>query len=85
MTPEEIKKLQENVPELRSLVRFLAIEANKLNTLDGLEGLEITERAYEVTARLRAYNKLKDILAPLVTVQEVIHTLNKREYTVDVV
>ena len=82
MTPEVIKKLQKNVPELRELVLFLAKKANELNTLEGLEGLEITERAYEVTARLRAYDKLKDILAPLVNVEEELSTGNNSEYVV---
>lgn len=52
---------------------FLATEANKLNSLDGMEEMDSAERAVEVTARLRAYETLKSILGVLLS-QEKLST-----------
>ncbi len=65
MTPQTIQQLQER-PEFKELLGFLASEASKLNTLEGLDKLTPDDRAVEATARLRAYETLSGILAPLV-------------------
>ncbi len=82
LKPETIKKLQAEFPELQELRLHLAQEAAKLNTLDGLGGLSITERAYEVTARLRAFETIKAILAPIVNVEDVLTPPDPKEYVV---
>lgn len=65
MNPQTVNKLRENIPELRELIAFLASEANKLDTLQGLDTMPIFERSYEITARLRAKQTIDAILAPL--------------------
>lgn len=70
MDPKTIATLQENHPEFKELLAYLAAKASELNTLDGLAGMTVTERAYEATARLRAYDKLLEILGPLVHRQQ---------------
>lgn len=66
MNPRIVQKLLENIPEVRELVAFLAAEANKLNTLDGInEPAEPTTLAVEVLARLRAKQTIDAMLAPL--------------------
>lgn len=65
MNPETVQRLAKH-PDFRELTDYLIIEAQKLNTLDGLSELKFTERAYEAAAKVRAYDKLKEILAPLI-------------------
>lgn len=68
MKPETIKRLQENVPELRELIAFLSAEATKLNTLDGvIDFHDPIQLAVAVKARIRAYETISTMLAPLVS------------------
>ncbi len=84
MKPETVKKLQENVPELRELVAFLAMEAAKLNVLDDLDSLPVSERGDVVSGRMWAYKTISRMLAPLVGAVEVPGRPDPSEYAVDV-
>lgn len=82
MNPETVKKLQENVPELRELVAFLAAEAEKLNTLADLGEFAHNDIAVEVIARKRAYDTIQRMLSPLLDVQESGSGIDVQEYVV---
>lgn len=66
LDPKIAQILLSEVPEMKAFRVFLAEEANKLNTLTGLDKLDFKERSYEITARLRAFEVLMTILAPLI-------------------
>ena len=70
MNPDTVKKLTEDVGEFKELITYLASEAQKLNTLDGVEKTGVSVEV-EVLARLRAYETLQRILAPLVNFQDL--------------
>lgn len=63
---------------------FLAEEALKLNTLDGLAGLSPDKLALEVVARERARDVLQKMLGPLISPQEAMTGGNPKDYAVDV-
>jgi hypothetical protein len=78
MRPETIAKLQSNSPEFRELLAFLASEAQRLESWEGLDKLSFHERAYEVTSRMRSVETIKGILGPLLG---VTHSLEKPDPT----
>lgn len=82
MSPQTIKKLQENIPELRELIAFLTAEAEELNVIADIHLTSPTEIALEVLARQRAYKTIKDILSPLLDTQETIISIDPSEYVV---
>lgn len=84
MKPETIRRLQENIPELRELLAFLRAEIAKSDTLDGLELLDFKERAYEASVRLRTRDRLVAMFTPLIDPVEAITSLNPKEYAIDV-
>lgn len=64
MNPQTIQRLKE-LPEFKELVAFIGAEASKLQGYDGLQDLSFTERAYEVSIRMRMKERLDAILQPL--------------------
>lgn len=64
MNPQLVKKLLENI-DIKEFVAFIQEEIFKLNTLDGLNLFNNEDKVIEVTARLRAKEKLEAILDPL--------------------
>ena len=82
MNPLVVKKLLENAPEFVEFRAFLALEANKLNTLEGIEATDESGIALEVKARVIAHKKLMDILSPLLNVQEILGGVDRKEYDV---
>ncbi len=80
MKPETIKRLQENIPELKELIGFLASEAAKLNTLDGLEAMTDKEQYEAVNGKIWAYKTITAMLAPLVGVQDTVIGVDPKEY-----
>lgn len=84
MNPQTITKLRENIPELRELVAFLKGKAEELNTLYGLDLMTSEDRAIEATARLRAYNTLYGMLAPLIDTPDKQKGVDPKEYAIEV-
>lgn len=82
MSPETVKKLQENVPELRELIAFLSAGAEKLNTLADIQLITAHDLAVEVMARKHAYKTITDMLAPLLDVQDTDVVTDSNEYVV---
>jgi len=69
MNPDLAKKLVES-EQGRELVRFLASECLKLDTLEGVSQDNAYEVAIEVKARKRALETVKRILDPLVSAKD---------------
>ena len=80
MKPESIQKLQQNVPELKELIAFLSSEVQKLNTLDDLADLDVTERHDALSGKLWAYKTLSTMLAPLIGTVPETHGADPSEY-----
>lgn len=79
MNPATIKKLLENVPELRELIEFINSEVKKLNDLSDIKLTDDREIAVEVLARQRAIETLERILEPLIS-EQVIEATDPHEY-----
>lgn len=74
INPKIANKLLEDVPEMRELIEFINLEADKLNKLsDPVIDLlsDPIELSIEIKARKRAYEALERILEPLVFRQEI--------------
>lgn len=83
MKPETIQKLTSDVPELKELIAFLIEEAGKLNNLSNLNmDMPYDQVAIEVKARQRAYEKIGDILHPLLNVQPKIEGIKNEDFVV---
>ena len=65
MSPETIKKLREQNPEFQELLDYLSQKAHEINTLEGMEKMSFTERAYEAGVRVKTHARIMDILGPL--------------------
>ena len=71
MNPKTIQKLMSDVVEMKEFISFLSQEAMKLNNLDDIKLEDPIEIAVEVKARKKAFEKIMDILSPLVNTQEI--------------
>lgn len=80
MKPETVQKLKQDVPELRELIAFLASEAEKLNTLEGIDDAIPHGIAVEVLSRKRAYQTLTAMLAPLIGDVQRLVGVDPQEY-----
>ena len=67
---ETLKVIKER-PEFQELLKYLAEEAVKLNSLSEMAELPHIEIVQEVLARKRAYETLKGILGPIVDIPEM--------------
>jgi len=81
--PQIVATLSQETPEFIALRKHLAEEANKLNTLEGLDSMDFKERSYEVTARLRAFEKLQAILEPLDNLSTPLAGFNASDYVIE--
>lgn len=79
MKPETIQKLQENVPELKELMAFLATELQKLNTLSDLPEAR-ADREIAVEGKRWAHKTLAAMLAPLIGKVDEIVGVDPAEY-----
>ena len=70
------QKLREN-PEIRRFIAFIQEEVGKLDSLQGLNLTKQDNLAVEVLARLRAKQKLEEILEPLLDTTEISEGFNK--------
>ena len=71
MISNETIKIIKNRPEFSELLKHLAEEVVKLNSLSEMKELPFDELASEVLARMRAYETLKGILEPLVDIPDL--------------
>lgn len=71
ISPQVAKKLMSNVAEMKEFIAFLSEEALKLNNLNDIKLDDPMELAVEVKARKKAYEKIVDILSPLINTQEI--------------
>ena len=60
-----------DVAEMKEFISFLSQEAFKLNNLNDIMLEDPMEIAVEVKARKKAFEKIMDILSPLVSTQEI--------------
>ena len=79
MNPKTVQKLMSDVAEMKEFISFLSQEAIKLNNLEDIKLENPIEIAVEVKARKKAFEKIMDILSPLVNTQE-IQSNSLREY-----
>jgi hypothetical protein len=69
MNPNLAKRLMD-LPEGRDLLAFLQSEAQKVNTLDGIDSTNLYEIAVETKARQQAHKALTEMLSPLLDASE---------------
>lgn len=67
---ENLQNIKER-PEFKELLKYLAEETQKLNTISDLEGTVWNELGDRVKARQEAYKTLKRILEPLIDLPEL--------------
>lgn len=79
--PQITKKLMADITEMKEFVVFLREEALKLNNLDDIKLDDPVELSVEVKARKKAYEKIVDILNPLLNTQET-YSNNSKDYIV---
>lgn len=81
LSPQTAKKLMSDVSEMKEFVSYLSEEALKLNNLNDIQLEDPIELSVEVKARKKAFEKIINILSPLLNTQEVFHS-NLKEYVV---
>lgn len=83
MNPQTLKRLQENLPELKELRMYLASEVKKADTLHGIEELPVDERSHEVSVRAGVKRRLETILTGLFPVDTATGA-DPKEYAIEV-
>jgi len=73
MDTEAIKKILDK-PEGQELVKFIALEALKLDSVSDIKLDDPVEATIELKARIRAYDKLENILKPLLALKDYDET-----------
>lgn len=87
MEPDQIKNLL-SIADFNNFLEFLALECDKLNSLQDLPGSSLStmadamEMAIEVRSRFRAYERIKSLLKPFVPIGNVSSGVDPKEYTV---
>lgn len=81
INPQIAQKLMADITEMKEFVVFLREEALKLNNLYDIKLDDPVELSVEVKARKKAYEKIVDILNPLLNTQET-HSNNLKDYIV---
>lgn len=79
MNNETLKKLLDN-PDFKAFAEFMVIEAQKLNHISDMDGIETQDITIEVLARKRAFKTLQSILEPILNYQEVSNETSREEY-----
>ena len=69
MDIDAIKKILDK-PEGQELVKFIASEALKLDSVNDIKLDDPLEATIELKARIRAYDKLESILKPLLALKD---------------
>ena len=73
MDIDAIKKILDK-PEGQELVKFIALEALKLDSVSDIKLDDPVEATIELKARIRAYDKLEKILKPLLALKDYDET-----------
>ena len=73
MDIDAIKKILDK-PEGQELVKFIALEALKLDSVSDIKLDDPVEATIELKARIRAYDKLENILKPLLALKDYDET-----------
>lgn len=81
INPQIAQKLMADITEMKEFVVFLREEALKLNNLYDIKLDDPVELSVEVKARKKAYDKIVDILNPLLNTQET-YSNNSKDYIV---
>jgi hypothetical protein len=66
MNPETAKKLMTDIQEFRDFISFLSSKALELNNLSDITLTDPVALSVEVKARQKAYDKIIEILHPLI-------------------
>ena len=84
MKPETVEKLHSQSPEFQELRNHLAMKLHELRYIPDVVSFNEREMAIEIAARQLAYNKLHEILEPLINPQLSTQgsAFDKREYQV---
>jgi hypothetical protein len=85
MNPKLVAKLMSDVSEIKEFIAYVREECAKLNTIsDFNENLVMTNEdlAVEVMSRRKAYQKLTQILNPLLNPQSPIGGVDPKEFIV---
>lgn len=82
--PKVLQALLKNIPELETFRVYLAGEAFKLNTLDGLDDVKPADIPLEIMARRRAREIIDNILGLLSTPPQTLGKSDPRDYMVEV-
>ena len=80
LSDELIKKLKTD-PSFAILQRYILSKINELNSLDGLEKMSNDRAGEEARARMKAANKLTEILSPFIDLTEKHETSDKEIQT----
>lgn len=84
MKPELAKRLLENSPEISQFREYVQSECLKLKDISSVpQTAPQGDIALEVIARLRAYEMLEIILAPLLNPQSTPSPFDPKEYVVE--
>lgn len=87
MNPATVKKLLEDIPEVRELLGYIDEVADELNKISDIETINAPypDIALEVLARKRAYEKLTKILEPFVNAETRAPAgIRNKDYDVDI-
>lgn len=84
LDPKVLQKLLKEVPEMDVFRAFLAAEAFKLNTLDGLDNIPPADMPLEIMARRRAREVIEKMLGPLIETPQSHGRADPRDYMVEV-
>ena len=79
MDPAFAQDISKNT-KFRKFLNFLVAEMDKFNSLDGLENKTPDELAIEVNARELAFNKIKEVLKPILEASKLDINFNNKEY-----
>ena len=80
MNPKTVQKLREETPEFKELIGYLAKKASEINTLEGLGDVPMGELAFKAAVRIGVYERIMDILEPLLKDNSHIDLPDPGEY-----
>lgn len=83
MDPKIALDLSKN-RKVNIFMKYLLQEMEKFNSLDGLEDKDKESLAIEVKARELAFNKMKEVVQPILKASGTTITFNKNDYLVEV-
>ena len=79
MDPKLALDLSKN-RKIKIFMEYLLPKIQEFNSLDGMEKLNVEETSIEVKARKLAFEKVKEIIKPILEVQGKELRFNKNDY-----